>query len=126
MSDILLIDDDLVIGAILERFLSAAGHEVEVVKLLGKGREVLEARDIDLILLDLNLPDGSGIEFLRVIRQEMRLSTPVIVLSGMRQEDHIVRGLQLGAYDYITKPFSPLEVVARVDRWSQVDRRAPV
>jgi DNA-binding response OmpR family regulator len=126
MSDILLIDDDLVIGAILERFLSAAGHEVEVVKLLGKGREVLEARDIDLILLDLNLPDGSGIEFLRVIRQEMRLSTPVIVLSGMRQEDHIVRGLQLGADDYITKPFSPLEVVARVDRWSQVDRRAPV
>jgi DNA-binding response OmpR family regulator len=126
MSDILLIDDDLVIGAILERFLSTAGHEVEVVRLLGKGREVLEARDIDLILLDLNLPDGSGIEFLRVIRQEMRLSTPVIVLSGMRQEDHIVRGLQLGADDYITKPFSPLEVVARVDRWSQVDRRAPV
>jgi DNA-binding response OmpR family regulator len=120
MSDILVIEDDPVIGAILDRVLSHAGHAVEVVRMLSVGREVLELRDVDLILLDLNLPDGSGLEFLRVIRQDMHLQTPVMVLSGMRQEDHIVRGLQLGADDYVTKPFSPLELVARVDRWTRV------
>jgi two-component system phosphate regulon response regulator PhoB len=120
MSDILVIEDDPVISAILDRFLSHAGHAVQVVHLLSAGREVLESRDVDLILLDLNLPDGSGLEFLRALRQDMQRKTPVLVLSGMRQEDHIVRGLRLGADDYLTKPFSPLELVARVDRWTRV------
>jgi two-component system, OmpR family, phosphate regulon response regulator PhoB len=120
MSDILVIDDDPVIGAILERVLSHEGHAVEVVQRLSVARAVLLSRDVDLVLLDLNLPDGSGLEFLRAIRQDMDLKTPVIVLSGMRQEDHIVRGLQLGADDYVSKPFSPLELVARVDRWTRV------
>lgn len=120
MSDILVIEDDSVIGAILDRVLSHAGHAVQVVRRLSTGREVLESRDVDLILLDLNLPDGSGLDLLRAIRQDMHLKTPVMVLSGMRQEDHIVRGLQLGADDYVTKPFSPLELVARVDRWTRV------
>jgi DNA-binding response OmpR family regulator len=119
MSDILVIEDDPVIGAILDRVLTNAGHAVQVVRLLGAGREVLESRNVDLILLDLNLPDGSGFEFLRAISQDMHRKTPVMVLSGMRQEDHIVRGLQLGAADYVTKPFSPLELVARVDRWTR-------
>ena len=120
MSVILVIEDDPVIGAILNRALSHAGHAVEVVHRLSAGREILESRDVDLILLDLNLPDGSGFEFLRAIRQDMREKTPVMVLSGMRQEEHIVRGLQLGADDYVTKPFSPLELIARVDRWTRV------
>ena len=120
MSDILVIEDDPVIGAILDRVLSHAGHAVQVVQRLGAGREVLESRDVDLVLLDLNLPDGSGLEFLRALRQDMHRQTPVMVLSGMRQEDHIVRALQLGADDYVTKPFSPLELVARVDRWIRV------
>jgi DNA-binding response OmpR family regulator len=120
MSDILVIDDDAVIGAILTRVLSHAGHAVQIVQRLSAARGVLESRDVDLILLDLNLPDGSGLEFLRAIRQDMHLTTPVLVLSGMRQEDHIVRGLQLGANDYVSKPFSPLELVARVDRWTRV------
>jgi two-component system phosphate regulon response regulator PhoB len=120
MSDILVIEDDAVIGAILLRFLRHAGHAVQVVQRLSVAREVLESRDVDLILLDLNLPDGSGLELLRVIREEMHSNTPVMVLSGMRQEDHIVRGLRLGADDYVTKPFSPMELVARVDRWTRV------
>jgi len=120
MSDILVIEDDPVIGAILNRFLSHAGHEVQIVQRLGAAREVLDSRDVDLILLDLNLPDGSGLELLRAIREDMHSTTPVMVLSGMRQEDHIVRGLRLGADDYVTKPFSPLELVARVDRWTRV------
>ena len=120
MSKILVIEDDRVIGAILDRVLGHAGHTVQVVQRLTEGREILESRDVDLILLDLNLPDGSGLEFLRALRQEMHRETPVMVLSGMRQEDHIVRGLRLGADDYVTKPFSPLELVARVDRLTRV------
>jgi DNA-binding response OmpR family regulator len=120
MSDILVIEDDHVISAILDRFLSHAGHVVQVVERLSAAREVVNARNVDLILLDLNLPDGSGLEFLRALRQDMQNTTPVMVLSGMRQEDHIVRGLRLGADDYVTKPFSPMELVARVDRWTRV------
>jgi two-component system phosphate regulon response regulator PhoB len=120
MSEILVIEDDQVIGAILDRVLGHAGHIVQVVRRLTEGREILESKDVDLIVLDLNLPDGSGLEFLRALRQEMHRDTPVMVLSGMRQEDHIVGGLRLGADDYVTKPFSPLELVARVDRLTRV------
>lgn len=120
MSEILVIEDDSVIGTILERVLGHAGHSVTVVHRLSEGREALETSRVDLILLDLNLPDGNGMEFLRTLRQDLEIKIPVIVLSGMRQEDHIVRGLQLGADDYVTKPFSPLELVARVDRWTRV------
>ena len=69
-----------------------------------------------MILLDLNLPDGNGLDFLRDIRRDLGTALPVLVLTGMRQEDAVVRGLELGADDYVTKPFSPPELLARVRR----------
>jgi DNA-binding response OmpR family regulator len=119
MSTVLVIEDDPVIGAILQRVLGHAGHSVQVVRQLSAGQRALEAEGVDLILLDLNLPDGNGFDFLRTVRQDMKRTTPIVVLSGMRQEDHIVRGLRLGADDYVTKPFSPFELAARVDRWTR-------
>jgi two-component system, OmpR family, phosphate regulon response regulator PhoB len=119
MSAILLIDDDEVVSSILERVLGSAGHSVDVVHKLGDGRDALDASDYDLVLLDINLPDGSGLDFLRSVRREGNRSTPIVVLSGMRQEDTIVQGFELGADDFVTKPFSPMELVARVDRWTR-------
>jgi two-component system phosphate regulon response regulator PhoB len=102
---------------VLEHVLATAGHEVEVVPGIEDGRGALEKGRFDLVLLDVNLPDGCGLELIRSIREGLYRDTPVVVLSGMRQEETVVRGLKLGADDYVTKPFSPTELLARVDRW---------
>jgi DNA-binding response OmpR family regulator len=117
MGSILAIEDDWTVRMVLEHVLENAGHDVRVVSGLVEGRGALEQRRFDLVLLDVNLPDGSGLELLRSLREDLRDGTPVVVLSGMRQEDNVVRGLKLGADDYVTKPFSPPELLARVDRW---------
>lgn len=117
MGSILAIEDDRTVGLVLEHVLETAGHEVRVARGVADGRGALAERRYDLIVLDLNLPDGSGLDLLREIRERVGASTPVLVLSGMRQEESVVRGLRSGADDYVTKPFSPLELLARVERW---------
>ena len=117
MGSILAIEDDWTVRMVLEHVLSTAGHKVEVVPGVEGGRGALEKGRYDLVLLDVNLPDGSGLELLQSMREGVYRDTPVVELSGMRQEDTVVRGLKLGADDYVTKPFSPPELLARVDRW---------
>ncbi len=117
MGKVLAIEDDWTVGMVLEHVLETAGHQVEVVRGVVDGRGALSHGGYDLVLLDLNLPDGNGFELIRAIRQELGRSTPIVVLSGMRQEDTVVEGLRLGADDYVAKPFSPRELLARVDRW---------
>ncbi len=117
MGTILAIDDDPVVVKVLKVTLELAGHDVRVAGDISEAHEALEDDRYDLILLDLNLPDGSGFDVLRYIRETLNRPTRVIVLSGLKQEHNIVRGLELGADDYVTKPFSPREVAARVDRW---------
>jgi DNA-binding response OmpR family regulator len=117
MGAILAIEDDWTVRMVLEHVLETAGHHVDVEAGVEGGRGALETGRYDLVLLDVNLPDGSGFDLLRAIREGELRDTPVLVLSGMRQEDAVVRGLKLGADDYVTKPFSPSELLARVDRW---------
>lgn len=117
MSSILAIEDDWTVGMVLEHLLRTAGHEVRLVRGIAEGRGALTDGTYDLVLLDLNLPDGNGFELLRAIRQDRGNTMPVVVLSGMRQEEIVVQGLRLGADDYVSKPFSPPELLARVDRW---------
>ena len=74
--------------------------------------ELLSRRSFDLLILDINLPDGNGLDLLRALRRESEV--PVILLTANDLETDIVAGLELGADDYITKPFNPLELVARV------------
>ncbi len=116
MGRVLAIEDDRTVGLVLEHVLETAGHEVRLARGVADGRGALAEGRYDAILLDLNLPDGSGLDLLREIREEAP-STPVLVLSGMRQEEVVVRGLRLGADDYVTKPFSPRELLARLERW---------
>jgi DNA-binding response OmpR family regulator len=110
MAEILIIEDEAGIAESLAYLLKLEGFAVQQAAQLASGREA--AAEADLIVLDLTLPDGSGLEFLRELRGRTR--TPVIILTSRDTEIDRVVGLELGADDYVVKPFSPREVVARV------------
>jgi two-component system, OmpR family, response regulator ResD len=112
---VLVVDDEPTIGEIVCRYLQRAGYETHVAL---DGIEAVEAaatRDPDLIVLDLMLPGLDGLEAMRRIRANGRRRAAVIVLTARGEESDRVIGLRLGADDYIVKPFSPAELVARVD-----------
>jgi two-component system phosphate regulon response regulator PhoB len=113
---ILAIEDDWTVRTVLEHTLTSAGHDVSVAVGISDGRKLLADRHYDVVLLDLNLADGNGLDLLREIRRDRGNAVSVLVLSGLRQEDAVVRGLEMGADDYVTKPFSPPELLARVSR----------
>jgi two-component system KDP operon response regulator KdpE len=108
---VLVVDDHEIIRDVLERNLDSQGHRVLTV---GSGREALSIlfrQPVDLVLLDVMMPDLDGFEVLKLIREVS--AVPVIMLTAKGEEDDRVRGLELGADDYITKPFSPRELVSR-------------
>ncbi|MHB8139840.1 MAG: response regulator [Vulcanimicrobiaceae bacterium] len=108
---ILIVDDEPQIGDALQAYLEREGFATVVCGSVAAATAEIERMLPDLLLLDLTLPDGSGFDILRAI-QGSRL--PTIVLSARAEEVDRVVGLELGADDYVTKPFSPREVVARI------------
>jgi len=113
MGTVLVVEDEREIRELLRRYLERAGHAVLST---GSGAEALrmvEESAPDLVVLDLGLPDLDGADVLREVRQDGR-RTPVLVLTARAGVDDRIRGLSLGADDYVTKPFSPTEVVLRV------------
>ncbi len=121
MTRILVIEDDPSIRLGLEDTLSAKGYEVEVVGRGVDGAERAAAGKFDLVVLDVMLPDIDGFEVCRRIRASRARKVAVIMLSARGAELDRVRGLELGADDYVTKPFSLMELLARV---ASVLRRA--
>jgi two-component system OmpR family response regulator/two-component system copper resistance phosphate regulon response regulator CusR len=111
--ELLVVEDDAVLGRVVQRELNEAGHQCEWARNGSKGLEHAQAQKFDAILLDLMLPDMSGMELLRQIRAAGIL-TPVIVLSAMSSVDERVSGLNAGADDYLVKPFSIAELTARL------------
>jgi two-component system OmpR family response regulator len=118
---ILVVDDDPEIGKLLARYLGGQGFEVVVAHDGAQLRAGLDAGRIDLMLLDLGLPDEDGLSLLRQFRQ--RWSGPVIVISGRGDSIEKVIGLELGADDYVGKPFDLRELLARIR--SVLRRAAP-
>jgi DNA-binding response OmpR family regulator len=108
---ILVVEDELAIAESIQFALNRDGYAVTLAHQLADARPMLEK--VDLIVLDLMLPDGDGVELLRTLRQSGQ-STPVVILSSRDAEADRVSSLEMGADDYVTKPFSPREVVARV------------
>jgi DNA-binding response OmpR family regulator len=123
MTRILVVEDDPSIRMGLEDTLTAKGYQVEVVGKGGEGAEKALSGRYDLVVLDVMLPDIDGFEVLRRVRQSRGPTRrlPVIMLSARGAELDRVRGLELGADDYVTKPFSLMELLARV---ASVLRRA--
>jgi two-component system response regulator RegX3 len=109
---ILLIEDEESISEPLERALGREGFEVVIAATAAEGRERFRERSPDLVLLVVMLPDGDGRDVLREIRSISR--TPVVMLTARGEELERVLGLELGADDYVTKPFSAAELAARV------------
>jgi len=106
-----VVEDEPAISESLAYSLRREGHDVEAAASLADARN--RAEDRDLVILDLMLPDGSGFELLAELRRRAR-PPAIIILSSRDQEADRVAGLETGADDYVTKPFSPREVVARV------------
>lgn len=111
MIQILIIEDDRHIGEGLQFLLESEGYCAELAMSVSEGREKLEKGKTQLLILDVNLPDGSGFEFFQKIQSK---KIPIIFLTALDEEKNIVKGFNLGADEYITKPFRPRELVSRV------------
>ena len=112
MSKILIVEDEVAIADLEKDYLELSGFEVEVENEGMTGLARALAEDFDLFILDLMLPGIDGFEICKQIRE--RKNTPILMVSAKKDDIDKIRGLGLGADDYVTKPFSPSELVARV------------
>jgi len=112
MVKILIIEDDIAIAELEKDYLELAGFQVVMVNEGDKGLQEALAGDYRLVILDLMLPGLDGFEICRLIREKKDI--PILMVSAKKEDIDKIRGLGLGADDYMTKPFSPSELVARV------------
>ena len=112
MSRVLIIEDENAIAELEKDYLELSGFEVEVANDGKEGMEKALSENYDLIILDLMLPTVDGFEICKQVREKK--NTPIIMVSAKKDDIDKIRGLGLGADDYMTKPFSPSELVARV------------
>ena len=110
---LLVVDDEPQIREVLEAYLQREGFDVKTAGTVAEARALIEKRAADLVVLDVTLPDGSGFDVLGELSKPGE-RIPTIMLTARSEETDRVVGLELGADDYVTKPFSPREVVARV------------
>ncbi|MEH6852108.1 response regulator transcription factor [Bacillus pseudomycoides] len=110
---LLLIEDDVKLIKYMKEYLGAYDYLVETIKDFDHVEEEIYKAESDLILLDINLPKFDGFYFLKVIRK--KLQTPIIIVSSRSEEGEQVRGIDLGADDYITKPFSMGILLAKIN-----------
>ena len=122
MNHILLLEDDATLGQGIRFALENSEARVTLCSALSQARSLLSGQAYDLLILDVNLPDGSGLDLLREVRRS-GLRVPVILLTANDMETDIVMGLESGADDYVTKPFSLAVLRARVN--TQLRRAAP-
>jgi two-component system phosphate regulon response regulator PhoB len=114
MARVLVIEDEQDLGSLLEYNLRADGHEAEVARTGAAGISRAKSWKPDVILLDLMLPDISGAEVARLLREGAGPRTPLIMVTARGEEADRVKGLELGADDYVVKPFSVKELLLRV------------
>lgn len=113
MSKLLLIEDDKPLAILVKSELEAAGWQVECAHSYGDGWQLLNNFQFDMVLLDWDLPDGTGLKLCRDYRDDGG-TTPIIFLTGKTDMDSKETGLDTGADDYITKPFDVREILARI------------
>ena len=114
MAEVLVVDDDQTVREVVVSYLKAAGHSVTEAADGAAALDAIRNHPADLVVLDLMMPGIDGIEVCRLLRKEGN-DVPVIMLTALGSEQDRVVGLEIGADDYVTKPFSPRELVLRVD-----------
>jgi len=123
---LLIIEDDAEVREALALCLETAGYEVDAVATGEAGREkAITVPGYDLIILDARLPGRDGFEVLRELREEDGVMTPVLMLTGLNDREHRLKGFELGADDYVAKPFAPEELLARVEAVLRRAKRRP-
>lgn len=110
---ILVVDDDPEIRKLLARYIEGQGLRVLLAASCAELRERLATHKVDLVVLDVMLPDGSGLDMCRKLRGE-RSTIPIILLTALKEDVDRIIGLEIGADDYLGKPFNPRELVARI------------
>ncbi len=116
---ILVVEDDPSIQLLLQHVLGSAGYHIRSVESGAAALAALEEDDIDLLVLDLMLPDMDGYDVCQRIREDLQSTLPIIMVTALNQPQRIVEGLSVGADDYLAKPFFPEELLARVQRLLQ-------
>lgn len=113
MSRILVIEDDDMLNAGICFNLQKSGYDILSVQTLAEAKEKIKTSEINLILLDVNLPDGNGFEFVNTIKDETNI--PFVFLTAHNLDEEIISGFDIGAEDYITKPFNIKIVLKRIE-----------
>ena len=113
MNRLLLVEDDESLALGIEFSLKDGGYEVSIASTVESGKSLFHSEQFDLILLDVNLPDGNGYELCKYIRNKS--DVPIIFLTACDEEVNIVQGLEIGGDDYITKPFRVRELLSRIN-----------
>jgi two-component system response regulator HydG len=124
MTRFLLVEDDLTFSLILEGFLKKEGFEVDVVHRIQEGIRAIAEKTYHLLLLDYRLPDGTGLDLLEAVRKK-GLPVPAIIMTSLRDIGTAVRAMRLGAFDYITKPVNPDELLMVVREALQKKEETP-
>ena len=122
MARVLIADDDTVVRDVVRRYLERDGLEVFVADRGDEAVRLLSTEAIDVAVLDVMMPGPDGLTLCRALRRDQGYAVPVILLTALGEEDDRIAGLEAGADDYVTKPFSPRELALRV---RSVLRRAP-
>lgn len=112
--NILVIEDDPSVRTLVKAVLEKNEHEVDIAETAQKGESRASENSYDIIILDLGLPDGNGFDIAKKMRED-DITTPILVLSAEQETDVKIKCLRVGADDYITKPFDPEELMARIE-----------
>jgi DNA-binding response OmpR family regulator len=112
MYNLLLVEDDYSISNALDYYLKNEGFNVFLSRNIKEAKNIINLNKVDLIVLDIMLPDGSGFDLCKEIRNDNDI--PIIFLTAIDEEPDIIKGFDLGADDYITKPFKARELLSRI------------
>ena len=123
MNQILIVEDNEEITKNLSLLLKENGFSIKTISTQAELEKVLEEKVFDLVLLDLILPDGNGYSICTTIKNKMDI--PIIMLTAMKDEYSIVTGFDVGADDYISKPFKPLELISRIKNQLRRYKKSP-
>lgn len=110
---ILVVDDDTRLRGLLTKYLNDNGFNVSMAKDTSEARELMGKTQFDLLVLDVMLPEENGMDFAAKIRENSKI--PILMLTAMGDQNHRIKGLEIGADDYLSKPFEPKELVLRIN-----------
>ena len=113
---VLICEDDEMILKMVEFKMKREGYDVEVARNGKEAAEIISKRTFDLIITDLLMPYMTGLELINLARTNLKVTTPIIVLSKIGLEETVLKAFDMGADDYVVKPFSPSELSVRAKR----------